>query len=338
MIQPILLILGLLLQSTGPATMPTTAATLPVATGDVPTLLLVVGAEGEAEYGRQFNSWADRWKDAAARRNAQLIEIGRSPASSEDADLKQLRSRLESMPRTGTAPLWIILIGHGTYDGKVAKFNLRGPDFSDQELADWLRPFTRPLAVIDCASSSAPFLNRLSGRNRVVITATKAGSEINFARFGDYISSAIADPTADLDKDGQTSLLEAFLAASHRTTEFYAQDMRLATEHAILDDNGDGMGIGSDFFEGLRATRAARNGAALDGPRARQWVLLLSADEQRMPADARSRRDELELQLESLRNKKSTMSENAYYAQLEPLLIELAKLYASVPATKPSTP
>jgi hypothetical protein len=333
MIQTLLLLAGLLAQATAPATAaaPTTAPA-----DQAPTILLIVGAEGESEYGRQFNAWADRWQQASAKRSAHFIQIGRDASSSEDADLQQLKSTLQAMPKAGAAPLWVVLIGHGTYDGRVAKFNLRGPDFSDQELAEWLRPFTRPLAVIDCSSASAPFLNRLSGRNRIVITATRAGSEVNFARFGDYLSSAITDLSADLDKDGQTSLLEAFLAASHRTNEFYAQDMRLATEHALLDDNGDGLGIASDFFDGLRATRGARNGAALDGPRARQWHLLISADEQRMPPELRARRDELELQVEALRNKKTSMTENAYYAQLEPILIELARLYASVPATAPA--
>ena len=32
-----------------------------------------------------------------------------------------------------------VLIGHGTFDGKEAKFNLRGPDFSATELADCCR-------------------------------------------------------------------------------------------------------------------------------------------------------------------------------------------------------
>ena len=104
-----------------------------------------------------------------------------------------------------------MLIGHGTFDGREAKFNLRGPDVTDVELADWLLPFKRPVVVINCASASGPFINRLSGANRVVVTATKSGNEINFARFGQYIAEAIADPRADLDKDGQVSLLEAFL-------------------------------------------------------------------------------------------------------------------------------
>src|SRR4029078_12500696 len=101
----------------------------------------------------------------------------------------------------------------------------------------------------------------------MVVTATRSSSEVNFTRFGDYFSASVNDPTADLDKDGQTSLLEAFLAASSRTQEFYKQNGRLMTEHAILDDNGDGLGIGADFFKGLRASRSARSGAALDGAR-----------------------------------------------------------------------
>ena len=87
--------------------------------------------------------------------------------------------------------LWLVLLGHGTFDGKVAKFNLRGPDFSADELASWLQPFKRPLAVIDCSSCSAPFLPKLSAPGRVIITATRSGNEENYARFGQYISEAI---------------------------------------------------------------------------------------------------------------------------------------------------
>ena len=135
-----------------------------------------------------------------------------------------------------------MVIGHGTFDGKEAKFNLRGPDLSAADLAEWLKPFRRPVAVINCASASSPFINKLSATNRVIIAATRSGYEQNYARFGEYISSAVADPQADLDKDGQTSLLEAFLMASRRVAEFYNTEGRLATEHALLDDNGDGLG------------------------------------------------------------------------------------------------
>ena len=127
-------------------------------------------------------------------------------------DLTTSRRSWQEATRTNS-PLWLVLIGHGTFDGQTAKFNLRGPDLSADDLAEWLKPLNRPLAVIDCSSErSVP--ERAVGPKRVVITATKSGFEQNYARFGDYLAAAIVDPQADLDKDGQTSLLEAFLIAS----------------------------------------------------------------------------------------------------------------------------
>jgi hypothetical protein len=170
-------------------------------------------------------------------------------------------------------------------------------------------------------------MNKLAAPNRTVITATRSGSELNYARFGDYFSAAIADPAADLDKDGQTSLLEAYLAASHKVDEFYKQEARLATEHALLDDNGDGLGTPAAWFDGIRAVKRAKDGAALDGSRAHQMHLVQSDRERAMPADLRKHRDELELAVEALRDKKAAMNEDDYFAKLEPLLVELAELY-----------
>jgi hypothetical protein len=296
-------------------------------------VVIVVGAEGAPEYAQTFARSADHWAEAATRGQARVVQVGRH-APNGTGDKEELRTLLDAECRRTTPPLWLILIGHGTFDGREAKFNLRGTDVSGQELAEWLKPCRRPLAVIDCSSASAPFLNKLSADGRVVVTATRTGQENNYARFGEYLSAAIADPTVDLDKDGQTSLLEAFIAASHRTEEFYKQQGRLATEHALLDDNGDGLGIQADWFQGIRATRSARDGAPLDGPRAHQWHLVRTGAEQVMSADARSRRDALELQIEALRGKKASMDETLYYAQLEPLLLQLARLYAEQPDAK----
>jgi hypothetical protein len=309
-------------------------------------VVLVVGAPGAPEYGSAFAAWADRWSAAAARGSARVITIGRddpttSPtttASTQPAtDKARLQATLQQASSDSTDPLWLILIGHGTYDGKDAKFNLRGPDVTDTELAEWLRPLRRPMAIIDCSSASGPFLRRLSAPGRVVITATRSGEEIQFAHFGEYLAAAIADPAADLDKDGQTSLLEAFLAASHKTEEFYKQNGRLMTEHALLDDNGDGLGISADFFQGVRAVRSARSTAPLDGARANQWCLVPSTAERAIPPELRRQRDELELAIEDLRQKKASMNESDYYGQLEPLLLRLARLYQRLDADAPTT-
>ncbi len=200
--------------------------------------------------------------------------------------------------------------------------------FTTEELADWLKPIAAA-AGGDQLRIGQRAVSQAACRDpgRVVITATRSGHEHNYARFGDYMSAAIADPAADLDKDGQTSLLEAYLAAAHRIEEFYKPDARLATEHALLDDNGDALGTPADWFEGMRATRRAKDGAALDGARAHQIHLVLSAREQAMPAELRAKRDELELAIEALRDQKATLAEADYYERLEKLLVDLARLY-----------
>ena len=221
------------------------------------------------------------------------------------------------------------MIGHGTFDRKTARFNLRGPDVSADDFAEWLEPMKRPVAVIDCSASSAPFLTKLSAERRVIITATKSGGEENFARFGEFLSQSIADANADLDKDDQTSLWEAYLAASRRTAEFYQSDGRLLTEHALLDDNGDGQGTRADIFLGLNLKAGVTVESPLDGAVAHQWHLVPGDRDAKLPPELHRRRDELELQIVALRNRKAKLAEDEYYEQLETLLVELARLNSS---------
>lgn len=301
------------------------AIPLAAAADERPLVLIAVGAEGTPEYGSQFRQWAERWQAAAMRGHAEVVTIGLNTPS-ETSDRERVKQQL-TKAAGAKSPLWLVLIGHGTYDGKTAKFNLRGEDFTPADLGQWLKDVERPLAIIDCTSCSGAFLGDLSAKGRVVVTATKSGHEANFARLGEYLSSAIVDPTADLDKDEQTSLLEAFLVASAKVREFYARESRLATEHALLDDNGDRLGTPADWFSGLRPTKAAKDGAALDGALARQFVLVRSGREEQLPDEVRLRRDELERQLTELRSRKSMLDEAAYFTELEALLVQLAKLY-----------
>jgi hypothetical protein len=291
-----------------------------------PTVIVVVGAPGAPEFEAHFGEWSKQWHEAAKKAAADMQIVGDTEAAKPD-DRERLQKLLAESAAENQAPLWLVFIGHGTFDGHVAKFNLRGPDLSAEELAGWLAPIKRPIAVIQCASASAPFINRLAGKDRVVITATKSGDEQNFARFGQYIAGAIADLRADLDKDGQVSLLEAYLTACRRLEEFYSQEARLATEHALLDDNGDGLGTPAAWFRGLRATQRAKDDATLDGTRAHQFHLVASDRERKLPADALRRRDELELQVAALREKKDGLKEADYYGRLEPLMLELGRLY-----------
>ena len=291
-----------------------------------PSVLTVVGASGNPEYAADFRQAADRWKAAAAKAGAESIVIGLG-AETGESDHDRLRTVVAEQSRATREPLWIVLIGHGTYDGREAKFNLRGPDVTDLELSKWLEPVKSPVVVLDCTSASTPYLNRLSGANRIIVTATKSGAETNYARFGRFLSEAIIDPQADLDKDGQVSLLEAYLTASRRVEDYYRGRTQLATEHALLDDNGDRLGTPADWFRGVRETRRAKDAAPLDGLRAHQLHLILSDRERGIPAAIRRRRDEIELSIAALRDQKSKLAEDDYYRRLEPLMLDLGRLY-----------
>jgi hypothetical protein len=303
-------------------------------------VLVIVGAGGTDEYAEQFRAWSERWRAATDAAQARWHIVGlEKDAQDADADRAAVQARITDLTaEPNSEPLWIVLIGHGTFDGQVARFNLRGRDLTAGDLAIWLGGAERPLVVINCSSASAPFVPALKGDNRIVVAATKSGFEVNYSRFGAFFAEAIADPAADLDKDQQVSVLEAFLAAASRVREFYEGEGRLATEHAILDDNGDGLGIPADWFRGVRATRSARDGAPLDGLRARQTRLVRSADERRLAPEKRARRDQIEAQIEDLRRRKDSLDEEAYYRELERLVVELARLMLGRPESESATP
>ena len=312
-----------------------------------PELIIVQGAGGTDEYAAQFSAWCDTWEAAGARAETTVTRIG--GVSDKDrsglADREQLAAALKkAFADSSRRPLWLVLIGHGTHDGREARFNLSGPDFTDEWLQKELEPCQRPLAVVCCFSSSSPFLNRLSKSGRSVITATRSGAERNFSRFGGFLAEAVttvAAPSAndnngessevsvDLDKDGQVSLLEAFLYAAQRTEQFYADEQRLATEHPLVDDNGDQRGTPADWFHGIRPTKAPAEGA-LDGLLASQQVLIPSDRERQATAEFVQKRDALEQQLASLRKRRKELAEDDYYGQLEPLMVQLARLYSNL--------
>ena len=293
------------------------------------TVLVVVGAPGSDAYGKLFLEWAHHWQQATEQAQAHFIKIGTDDAA-DRPDRDRLKNQLLARQRASAdGRLWLVLIGHGTFDGRLAKFNLRGPDVSARELASWLERLPGPVAVINCSSASAPFINRLSGKRRVIITATKSGHEHNFARFGGFLSRAVAENQVDLDKDKQTSLLEAFLFAASQVAEFYDRESRLASEHALVDDNGDGLGTPASWFQGVRTTRSPKDGAGADGFQANRWQLVPSLQERALPSDLRVRRDELEHQILQLRVRKKELAEDEYFDQLQLLLIQLAELYES---------
>jgi hypothetical protein len=311
-------------------------------------LILVIGAPGTDEYATNFNTWATRWEEAAQRAGITCTVIGKrhsepsasvtpketpepaaAPASSpEQTDVAKLLQAIEVISSSKSSePLWLVYLGHGTFDGRTASWNLHGPDITAEQLATTCQTLQRPLATVVCSSCSAPFINTLSGPDRIVVTATKDGNQIQYSRFGDAMSTAISTLEADIDRDGQTSLLEAWLFASRRTAEFYKTEGRLATEHSLLDDNGDGKGVRSELYVGDRIAENAETPELIDGRNAARWHFVRSDQERRLSAEQREKRDALEAQVEQLRKQKSSLPEEEYLNQLEVIAVQLAEIY-----------
>ena len=93
---------------------------------------------------------------------------------------------------------------------------------------------------------SGYFIKPLSGPFRVVVTATEVDLEINetdcAAALADVLLSPPHRAAFDVDQDGRLTLFDLYIVLVRRVIERYAEGMAVVTEHALLDDNGDGRG------------------------------------------------------------------------------------------------
>jgi len=283
----------------------------------------VAGLGGEEEYQQRFETWAkeiDKLLKASPDSDVRTI-FG---ATATKAKVQSALQSVATKAQNGDA-LVIMLIGHGTFDGTDYKLNLPGPDMTGGELAAMLErvPAGRQL-VVNMTSASGGSLKALQRPNRVVIAATKSGSERNATVFARYWVEALRDPTADTDKNETISALEAYRYAEQKTAQFYETQKRLATEHAMLEDTGKGDGVKQP---------SPQNGHGLA---ASQFALLrLEANSKAMAADPAKQallkqREDLEGRIDRLKYERAALQADDYRKQLRALLTELAKVQAEL--------
>jgi hypothetical protein len=287
-------------------------------------VVMIRGADGEEIYGKDFDRQSELWRAAAESAGVPFHEI--SPADGDEARARAL-TLLRSEAVTGASTLWLVLAGHGTFDGRETRLSLIGDDLSPEDVREALSDFKGRLVFAHTGSAALPFCLALKGPDRVLVSATKSGDEVFYTRFGIPFAEAIGGlPAADLDQDGQVSVLEAFLHAAAEVRRFYQEEERIATEHAVLDDNGDGAMTRSEAFDGVRLRQPAADPAANDGALARRTALVLSESEGAMSEAERRERDHLEDELEALKARRGELGEEAYYSALEELLKKLNRL------------
>lgn len=292
-------------------------------------VLLVVGEPGEASYQAVFTESARAWR--AHFDSDELFSfycIGDTANNTEQSDRNALKNYLEQADPQSKETLWIILHGHGTFDEKITSFNLRGKDVTLNEFHQWLKPLAkRPTVFINSSASSSQYLTKLASPNRILITATQTTGEENYTYFGQYLSAALKAKEADLDGDESLSLLEVFLHASRSVEAHYKNENRLATEHALIDDNSDGKGTPVDFFRGLYAVAKPKSASKVDGIKAASLMLSMSEQERQWTDEERLQRSQLEREIGNLRLQRKKMGDQAYYIELEKIALQLAEMY-----------
>ncbi len=290
--------------------------------------MVVTGIGGEPSFDERFHTWAATLMDAAAERGVDEDDVvylaadpdrdpGRARArSTRENVLAALGELAESLP--GGVPLFVVVIGHGSHRDGVSKVNLPGPDMTAEDFAAALDLFgERPIVFASLTSASGELIRALSAPGRVVVTATKSGAERNVSVFAQFFVAAFVGEDADVDNDGELSILEAFHYARREVERSYDREQKLLTEHALLDDNGDGQGSaepGRDADDGrLAATMtlsgSSRAAAAVDDPELARLY---------------EEKAGLEEDVADLRRRKASLDKEDYENQLEDLLIRLA--------------
>jgi len=295
-------------------------------------LLVVSGIGGTDEYHQLFASQSKQLMQAALDAGVERHNIVMLAAQGDDPDfrpadkqtllraIREIGARADAVDR-----VFVVMIGHGNARGDSAVFNLPGPDISADELAAALDQLgDRQLVIVNTASASGPFVRRLSANNRVVMTATASGQEFQAPLFGGFFVSAFVGDGADRDKDDRVSMLEAFDFARREVRRSYDSEKRLLTEHALLDDNGDGEGSldpGEYQSDGALATRiylqqprSAASGAS------DELVAMLQ------------HKQTLEQSIRALKQQRDGLQRHHYYDRLEDLLVELALLTRQIRA------
>lgn len=268
----------------------------------------VAGLGGEPDYEQRFALLATETEKTL---KAHAPEASVETFKGADATRENIRAalgRIAQMAKPQDA-LVVFLIGHGTFENGY-KFNLPGPDLSAAELAALLDkiPAGRQL-VVNTSSASGGGNEALRHANRILISATKTGSEKNATVFARYWVEALGDPSADTDKNGSISAMEAFRFAERKTKSFYEEQKRLSTEHAVIEDSVKGGSAGQLAMSFTVLKLNAESASANPAKRALQ-----------------AKRDQVEAQIDQLKYQKSLLAPETYRSQLSKLLLELARV------------
>lgn len=271
-------------------------------------VLVLSGKGGEAEYEERFQKWSESVARASATATGDAQRVQR--LSGKAATRAQIRAALqEAAQQLGAGDqLVLVMLGHGSYDGNEYRYMIEGDDITGTELKQLLDRIPAQQLIVNATSTSGALAEGWSGPRRVVITATRSGGERNATRFGGFWAEALVTDAADLDKDGNVTAQEAFDYTVRKVADSYKSDTAILTERARIAGT-----------EPSRFVVARLGSAALFASDAQLTAL-------------RAEQDRIGEQLAALKARKAELAEDDYYARIEPVLVEMARVGARIDA------
>jgi len=274
---------------------------------------IVQGLGGLPEYDDKFTDQAQKIYDASITlADASHVTSMAGDDATRSALLIHFQNLAESMNEDDRAAIY--LVGHGSYDGEQYKFNISGPDITDADLAEILESFPgQNHFLVNTSSTSGAILEALESDQRVIITATRNGNEKNATEFGNYFAAALASDIADINKNNNVSIQEAFDFAERSVAEFFESSGKLATEHPQI------RGEGAASFSLARVEPLATSD---ENPRINALI---------------SRRLELDAEIESLQLRRNEFSNVEYIQNLQALILESAEISEQIDSLREGT-
>lgn len=264
-------------------------------------VLVVSGLGGAPQFEQRFVEQAEAMNQAALSvTDAAKVTL----LKSEHATREAITATIRAIARQTQAKdqFVLMLIGHGSFDGEDYRFNIPGPDITARELGSLLDAVPARQLIVNATSASGAVLDRWKKLGRVLITATKSGDERNATRFAQFWVQALSSAEADRDKNEIVTAAEAYEYASRKVADTFKSDVAIATEHAQL------AGDSADRFV------VARLGAAA----------VMSNDPEL--AVLQTQQAAAERSLDDLKTRKQTLATQAYYNELESVLVSIARV------------
>ncbi len=302
--------------------------------------VIICGSGGEEEYRVKFVAWGNRLRRILVEdfnhpeSNAYLL----NEACQEESEAEVLETSLENIRSVFSEigerispkdDLFVFLIGHGSFFRGVSKLHIPGPDIAAGDLKNLLEQIpARRIVLVNASSSSAGFVNELSGPGRIICTATRTVDQKDATEFMEFFIQSLQEGSADQDRDERISVLEVCRQAASMTNAWYMSQGLIPTEGAILDDNADGLG--SRLFEEVEGLGAQQITISLtdpgsDGELATECFLKDFSFPPSVPRSLVNRYLSLLEDIRRLKKEKASTETDEYYAKLEQLLIDAAK-------------